>query len=506
MAGLCDSDNEPAGAALDDSHTPTAFADEDINCPLIRNYIIFVWPDGDEILIDIQLEALQEQMSFNSRGKYIVVLLTLNSREETKTDVFNILDTLWSMGSITNVNIVVPTRRYDELVSTKEDEDYSVDTYTWFPYAGGVCGELNEVVLIDRWFPQNDRKFSKAIDFFPDKVPDDFMGCTITASSLGVEPYLILIKNETLEDGSTVFEIGGVPAEMLILLAQKMNMTLVFLSPKLTLDVELVMTVFDEVMSGMSDIIIGSLVLTATFKGIVDPTAHFSYTATKWVVPCPNQISRISRISKMYNESVWIAMILTFVVTTVIFWLSAKNTSDARRFQNLSNVFYSAWAVCMSVSVPFMPKNSKLRILFFIYICYCLAVSNVFQAFFMSYLIEPGYHKEIETFEDILSSGLSFGFLKAAVEKNFLLYGDLKCLLAKHPSYTVRCNHQLRMDVYVVFHQFAGDEEIQRLKGADKVEKTLCGEGDFCFETVVGTCGELFFRFREPPITHYHVG
>ncbi|KAJ4428428.1 hypothetical protein ANN_24465 [Periplaneta americana] len=394
---------------ISSTDTPTVFADEDTNSPLICNYIIFVWPDGDEILIDIQLEALQEQMLFNFRGKYIVVLLTLNSREETKADVFNILDTLWSMGSITNVNIVVPTRRYDELLSTKQDGDYSLDTYTWFPYAGSVCGELNEVVLIDRWLPQNDRKLSTGIDLFPDKLPDDFMGCTITASSVGVEPNVIPIKNETLEDGSAVSQIGGLPAEMLILLAQKMNMTVVFLSPMLTLDLELVITAFNEVLNDMSDILIGSLPLSGSIKGFFDTTAHISYTALKWLVPCPKQISRFSRISKMYNESVWIAMILTFVVTTVIFWHSAKHTSDVRRFENLSNVFYSTWAVCMSVSVPFMPKNSKLRILFFIYVCYCLAVSNVFQAFFMSYLVEPGYHKGLETFEDILSSGLSFG-------------------------------------------------------------------------------------------------
>ncbi|KAJ4451148.1 hypothetical protein ANN_02590 [Periplaneta americana] len=50
----------------------------------------------------------------------------------------------------------------------------------------------------------------------------------------------------------------------------------------------------------------------------------------------------------------------------------------------------------------------------------------------------------------------------------------------------LECNHQLRMDVYAVFHQCAGDEETHRLESADKVEQTLCGEGDFCFETVAG--------------------
>ncbi|KAJ4451270.1 hypothetical protein ANN_02731 [Periplaneta americana] len=39
-----------------------------------------------------------------------------------------------------------------------------------------------------------------------------------------------------------------------------------------------------------------------------------------------------------------------------------------------------------------------------------------------------------------------------------------------------QCNHQSRLDVYAVFQQCAGDEETHRLKGADEVEQTLCGE------------------------------
>ncbi|KAJ4451651.1 hypothetical protein ANN_03120 [Periplaneta americana] len=43
----------------------------------------------------------------------------------------------------------------------------------------------------------------------------------------------------------------------------------------------------------------------------------------------------------------------------------------------------------------------------------------------------------------------------------------------------VQCNHQLRMDVYAIFHQCAGNEETHRLEGAGKVEQTLCGITSF---------------------------
>jgi hypothetical protein len=37
-------------------------------------------------------------------------------------------------------------------------------------------------------------------------------------------------------------------------------------------------------------------------------------------------------------------------------------------------------------------------------------MSTVFQAFFVSYLVEPGYEKKIETFEELLDSSEPYGF------------------------------------------------------------------------------------------------
>ena len=37
-------------------------------------------------------------------------------------------------------------------------------------------------------------------------------------------------------------------------------------------------------------------------------------------------------------------------------------------------------------------------------------MSTVFQAFFTSYLVEPGYGKKFETFDDLLNSSVSYGY------------------------------------------------------------------------------------------------
>jgi hypothetical protein len=71
---------------------------------------------------------------------------------------------------------------------------------------------------------------------------------------------------------------------------------------------------------------------------------------------------------------------------------------------------YIAWSIFTGVSVPEMPKTWKLRIFFLIYVCYCFAISTVFQAFYTSFLVEPGYGKKIETVDDLLESNVDYGF------------------------------------------------------------------------------------------------
>jgi hypothetical protein len=48
-------------------------------------------------------------------------------------------------------------------------------------------------------------------------------------------------------------------------------------------------------------------------------------------------------------------------------------------------------------------------------VCYCFAISTVFQAYFVSYLVEPGYGEKLETFQELLDSSVDYGF-NAAVE------------------------------------------------------------------------------------------
>jgi hypothetical protein len=58
----------------------------------------------------------------------------------------------------------------------------------------------------------------------------------------------------------------------------------------------------------------------------------------------------------------------------------------------------------MGVSVPKLPETWKEKMFFLLYVLYCFAVVTVFQAFFVSDLVEPGQPKQIKTFDELLDT------------------------------------------------------------------------------------------------------
>jgi len=87
---------------------------------------------------------------------------------------------------------------------------------------------------------------------------------------------------------------------------------------------------------------------------------------------------------------------------------------DVRRlkikdYRTVCGCAYNAWATALGVSAS-QPSTTAIRILFFLWICYCYFISTIFQTFFTSFLVNPGFETHIENFEDLLSSGFEYGY------------------------------------------------------------------------------------------------
>jgi hypothetical protein len=86
--------------------------------------------------------------------------------------------------------------------------------------------------------------------------------------------------------------------------------------------------------------------------------------------------------------------------------LSRKHANTSR---TIADCMFSAWGIFIGVSVTEIPTIWKQRNFFLFYVCYCFSMSTVFQAFFVFYLVEPGYEKGIETFEELQYLASKFG-------------------------------------------------------------------------------------------------
>jgi len=289
-----------------------------------------------------------------------------------------------------------------------------LDLYKGFPYERGRCGDVTDVNLLDQW-RLHTGTFIHNAKLFPLKIPDNFHGCKIRDSTLGLPPYNILMGNSTDSDGNVVYNLGGLAVLNLLYAVDKMNVTVVFLKPSLRFTLVEATYEAGNLAVRRSDIVIGTMPLLPVFlSSWFQPTIPYEYTAAKWFVPCPQPVARMEKVMHTYTLPVWLSMATVLSLTSILWWGLANwqhsSIKHSRTFQTLSYCFYNAWAIFMCISATNTPKTLTFSLIFLVYVCYCFAMSTVFQAFFTSYLVEPGYGKKFETFDDLLHCNLSYGY------------------------------------------------------------------------------------------------
>jgi hypothetical protein len=383
-------------------------------------YIIFTWPEHDNTdIIDslrdqVQMLKETEGALWNPRGKFLVVVADSDgvSPREMGQQIYA---EMWKENFIIETTILIAVHdnyiTINDTVGLKKD---ALDLYTGFPYEHGRCGDVTDVTLLDHWSLRNGT-FTNNAKLFPLKTPDHFHGCQITVATFGVPPYIILTGNSTDSEGDVVYKLGGLAVQNLLLAVDKMNVTAVFLEPSPKLSVEGGIYTTINLVGRGSDVAIGILPLLPGFPSpSIQPTVPYEYTAFKWFVPCPQPVARMEKIMNTYQIPVWLTMATVFFLTVILWWGLANwrhsSEKDSPTSRTLSHCIYNAGAVSMGVPATNIPNTWKFRFLFIAYVCYCFAMSTVFQAFFTSFLVEPGYGKRFETFDDLLHSSVAYGY------------------------------------------------------------------------------------------------
>jgi hypothetical protein len=242
------------------------------------------------------------------------------------------------------------------------------------------------------------------------------MGCPIRVSAIGFEPFVILKNSHKTQDGSILYDVAGTFVEYFLVTVEKMNLSVKFLSPKMDATPDAFMDVLADQIDGLSDIIIGFLPLAPiiAIPGLVYTFPH-SCVLFSAFVPCPSRIYRMGKLFSIFTFPVWLTLAFAFVLTSATFWCLENKSGRSKSKKSCATTFiflpvYNAWAILLAVSVPKMPKTWTYRILFLFYVCFSFAMVTVFQTFFVSYLVEPGFGNKITRYDEAMGSHLIYAY------------------------------------------------------------------------------------------------
>ena len=287
-----------------------------------------------------------------------------------------------------------------------------------------------------------------------------------------------------------------------------MNLTIIWLPPSLDLELDSFVKQFGDLDEGLSDVLTGfvpwaPIVVTSSF----DATIAYEYINVQMFVPCPKAIPGTEKVLKTFSLSVWLTTGFVLLLTTAVFWCASNGPyrsvcNETHTYQSLSNCFQNAWAVFVAVPVPKQPTNSSLRIFFFLYVCFCFAISTVFQAFFVSYLVEPMYEKKIETYDALLNSDIFYGYqstityIQDAIEyPAFVKFAENKDL--KEDCTDIRkCIHRIvtKRDISSLTVTILPTYYAKKM-GVVEVEKLICS-----FDEVVMSSGLIMLLKKGNPL------
>ncbi|KAJ9592814.1 hypothetical protein L9F63_015505 [Diploptera punctata] len=377
-----------------------------------------------DVIDDIQFQILQLKSSreWNPRAKFLIILLNVQdfaSEEIQKNLSRKILTVLWSW-KVINVVILMECEQHNFIF---EKNDSLVNIYTWFPYNdSNNCEDVTNVILMDNWTV--DQKFRLGTTLFPNKVSDNLHGCPLKISSFNFEPMIIGMEDK--EDGTVDFK-GGLEIEMVKMFANSANMSIVFRVP--TPENQHWGVKFDngtwtglpgEVLSHHTDMTIVNFWYKCHLINEFECLRPHMIDAARWFVPCAKPYPRWMSITRVFNKSLWIGFILSYIIISFFmsFMVKLVNTflpreHHSKEYSGVIHCLLNFWAIILEESATNNPpRNSSLRTIFLTWVMFCWAMNTVYQTFLTSFLVDPGLQKQLSSEDDILDSKIRYVIFK----------------------------------------------------------------------------------------------
>ena len=233
---------------------------------------------------------------------------------------------------------------------------------------------------------------------------------------LFLKPYTEVFSYAN-KDNIKFHVLEGYDANVFFMILDNMDMKAEYIIQNLNMSTEeKVSKVIGELIL-LSDVGFGALSMHHLASPLFDFTCQFADSMYKWYVPGPKQVTRLERILKIFSVPLWILWIMLLILASIYFWVITQGYRALKLKQN-DHLGYTDKLICFSyilsislgVAVWKTPSSNAFRSFFIAWIWYSFAVRIVFQTFFTTFLVNPGYQKSMKTINELFESSTDLGY------------------------------------------------------------------------------------------------
>ena len=438
-----DSTNKEVGYLIEELHTSGRWPllVYNTSCKMNENMYTEIHPHGSYIILvsrpckegEDLFSGLWQQLfelttndklwlSRNPRGKYIVYVAS-NCTQLDNTGISRaILIKLWRFGVTHAIVLFLKSNEQagnDLQQNTNQSAQSTyLELHTWYPYENSDRCNPDEGTVPVKVFTVRKLSDIRRVDTFRRDFGKNLHGCPIKVYVRELFPLVYEPKRFCYKafDCQYVYEDGW-EIEMLRIIGNVLN---------ISLDIADAVNILHGVLADKtkdSEKFEGKPFMFVGMIGGHSPYLDYFHECTRsylairftWFTPCAVKFQRWSRFFNIFSVTMWICFALSLVlaVVTVSCISNYRHKSHLHQYNSYSNIFSvtsNIIAVSLSVSVNTQPRSAPLRLFFFCWVCYSVAISTVFQAYLTTFLIEPGYEQPIRTVEEMLKSEVKFGY------------------------------------------------------------------------------------------------
>jgi hypothetical protein len=351
-------------------------------------------------------------LSLSKRRKFIVPVMSNCTNLENIRISRAILNQIWMYQFNNAIVLFLKSNEHGDKNLQQNTSDSAQDTYlevhTWHPYENSERCNPDENTVPVKVFTVRNLSDIKRRDIFRGHFGKNLHGCALYVH-VEINPPSVYPPKQIWYNNSGYHNIyeDGIEIELLRIIGRALNTTL---------DIEDSTKVENRNITPF--IYAGRYVTYSSALDYITERTHGYLSArVDWYTPCAVKHQRWGRFFKVFSVYVWVCFCLSLVlaVITVSCISNYEHKSHPHESNSYSNIFSVAAniiAVSLSVSVNTQPRSAPLRVFFFCWVCYSVAISTVFQAYLTTFLIEPGYVEPIKTVEEMLASDMKFGFFE----------------------------------------------------------------------------------------------